>query len=140
KLKDRDVSLCPRCNAVFDAGATALFEKERMKKELAHKEEQVRQRHGPRRADVSRSNSNNPTAMQWMQEVHGNQGRDFREYNEYPNRRSFRGRGGRGRGRFNGRFGQNRGQGHFHPFGGRFNGPSSKDSSEIIDKGQKLQL
>ncbi|MED6166889.1 hypothetical protein PIB30_113750, partial [Stylosanthes scabra] len=40
KLKDRDVSLCPRCNAVFDADAAALFEKERMKKELAHKEEQ----------------------------------------------------------------------------------------------------
>ncbi|MED6193152.1 hypothetical protein PIB30_016454 [Stylosanthes scabra] len=42
KLKDRDVSLCPRCNAVFDAEAAALFEKERMKKELAHKEEQAR--------------------------------------------------------------------------------------------------
>ncbi|MED6142130.1 hypothetical protein PIB30_110512, partial [Stylosanthes scabra] len=29
------------CNAVFDADAAALFEKERMKKELAHKEEQI---------------------------------------------------------------------------------------------------
>ncbi|RYR53322.1 hypothetical protein Ahy_A06g028360 [Arachis hypogaea] len=34
KIKDRDVSLCPRCNAVFDAEAVAIFEKERMKKEL----------------------------------------------------------------------------------------------------------
>ncbi|RYR51547.1 hypothetical protein Ahy_A06g026558 [Arachis hypogaea] len=32
KIKDRDVSLCPRCNAVFDAEAAAIFEKERMKK------------------------------------------------------------------------------------------------------------
>ncbi|RYR34438.1 hypothetical protein Ahy_A10g049310 [Arachis hypogaea] len=42
KIKDRDVSLCPRCNAVFDAEAAAIFEKERMKKELAHREEQAR--------------------------------------------------------------------------------------------------
>ncbi|RYR05633.1 hypothetical protein Ahy_B06g085471 [Arachis hypogaea] len=42
KLKDRDMSLCPRCNVVFDAEATAIFEKERMKNELAHKEEQIR--------------------------------------------------------------------------------------------------
>ncbi|QHN85347.1 uncharacterized protein DS421_16g536620 [Arachis hypogaea] len=33
RLKDQDVSLCPRCNAVFDADAAAIFEKERMKKE-----------------------------------------------------------------------------------------------------------
>ncbi|RYR54431.1 hypothetical protein Ahy_A06g029709 [Arachis hypogaea] len=44
KIKDRDVSLCPRCNAVFDAKAAVIFEKERMKKELAHREEQARQR------------------------------------------------------------------------------------------------
>ncbi|RYR48216.1 hypothetical protein Ahy_A07g034224 [Arachis hypogaea] len=43
-LKDRDVSLCPRCNTVFDAEAAAIFEKERMKKELAHREEQARQK------------------------------------------------------------------------------------------------
>ncbi|RYQ83174.1 hypothetical protein Ahy_B10g101800 [Arachis hypogaea] len=42
--KDRDVSLCPRCNAIFDAEAATIFEKERMKKELAHREEQARQR------------------------------------------------------------------------------------------------
>ncbi|RYR38566.1 hypothetical protein Ahy_A09g043620 [Arachis hypogaea] len=44
KIKDRDVSLCPRCNAVFGAEATAIFEKERMKKELAHREEHACQR------------------------------------------------------------------------------------------------
>ncbi|RYR41446.1 hypothetical protein Ahy_A08g037842 [Arachis hypogaea] len=41
KIKDRDVSLCPRCNAIFDVEAAAIFEKERMKKELAHREEQT---------------------------------------------------------------------------------------------------
>ncbi|MED6172068.1 hypothetical protein PIB30_046633 [Stylosanthes scabra] len=115
--------------------------KERMKKELAHKEEQVRQRHGPRRAYASSSmtaqtNSNNPTAMSWMQ-VHGNQDKDFREYNEYQNRCNFRGRGGRGRGRFNGRFGQNRGRGHFRFHGILPRNPPSKDSSEILEKGVK---
>ncbi|RYR26450.1 hypothetical protein Ahy_B02g060683 [Arachis hypogaea] len=44
KIKDRDVSLCPRCNAVFDAEAAAIFEKERIKKELALREEQAHQR------------------------------------------------------------------------------------------------
>ncbi|RYR20699.1 hypothetical protein Ahy_B03g065920 [Arachis hypogaea] len=39
KIKDRDVSLRPRCNAVFDAEAATIFEKKRMKKELAHREE-----------------------------------------------------------------------------------------------------
>ncbi|RYR27858.1 hypothetical protein Ahy_B01g051922 [Arachis hypogaea] len=39
--EDRDVSLCPWCNVVFDAEAAAIFEKERMKKELAHREEQA---------------------------------------------------------------------------------------------------
>ncbi|RYR78415.1 hypothetical protein Ahy_A01g003211 [Arachis hypogaea] len=42
KIKDWDVSLCPWCNDVFDAEAAAIFEKERMKKELAHREEQAR--------------------------------------------------------------------------------------------------
>ncbi|RYR09716.1 hypothetical protein Ahy_B05g078104 [Arachis hypogaea] len=32
KIKDRNVSLCPRCNAIFYAEAAAIFEKERMKK------------------------------------------------------------------------------------------------------------
>ncbi|RYR25324.1 hypothetical protein Ahy_B02g059026 isoform A [Arachis hypogaea] len=45
KLKDRDVSLCPRCNAVFDAEPVATFKKERIKKKLAHREEQARQKH-----------------------------------------------------------------------------------------------
>ncbi|RYR04161.1 hypothetical protein Ahy_B06g083750 [Arachis hypogaea] len=44
RLKDRNVSLCPRSNVVFDAEAAVIFEKEKMK-ELAHKEEQIRQRH-----------------------------------------------------------------------------------------------
>ncbi|MED6137616.1 hypothetical protein PIB30_066654 [Stylosanthes scabra] len=66
KLKDRDVSLCPRCNAVFDADVAALFEKERMKKELAHKEEQVRQRHGVRRTESSTMMAVPPTQMQWV--------------------------------------------------------------------------
>ena len=39
KIKDQDVSLCPRCNALFDAETAAIFEKERMKNELAHWEE-----------------------------------------------------------------------------------------------------
>ncbi|RYR65446.1 hypothetical protein Ahy_A03g011378 [Arachis hypogaea] len=43
-IKDRDVSLCPRCNAIFDAEAAEIFEKERMKKELAQREEQACQR------------------------------------------------------------------------------------------------
>ncbi|MED6221396.1 hypothetical protein PIB30_054246 [Stylosanthes scabra] len=50
------------------------FEKEKMKKELAHKEEQVRQRYGPRRTEASSSmnaqvNSDFPIAMRWMREV-----------------------------------------------------------------------
>ncbi|RYR78540.1 hypothetical protein Ahy_A01g003365 [Arachis hypogaea] len=51
KIKDRDVSLCPRCNAIFDAEAAAIFEKERMKKKLAHREEQARQRQPIRRVE-----------------------------------------------------------------------------------------
>ncbi|RYQ95990.1 hypothetical protein Ahy_B08g091412 [Arachis hypogaea] len=45
KLKDQDVFLCRQCNAIFDAEAAAIFEKEKMKKELALKEEQARQKH-----------------------------------------------------------------------------------------------
>ncbi|RYR09268.1 hypothetical protein Ahy_B05g077458 [Arachis hypogaea] len=51
KIKDRDVSLCPQCNAVFDVEVMAIFEKERMKKELAHREEQARQRQPIRRVN-----------------------------------------------------------------------------------------
>ncbi|RYQ89004.1 hypothetical protein Ahy_B09g095876 [Arachis hypogaea] len=39
KLKDRDVSLCPRCNAVFYAEPALIIEKKRKKKKLAHREE-----------------------------------------------------------------------------------------------------
>ncbi|RYR15839.1 hypothetical protein Ahy_B04g072778 [Arachis hypogaea] len=53
KIKDRNVSLCPWCNAVFDAEAAAIFEKERMKKELAHREKQARQRQSIRRVEGS---------------------------------------------------------------------------------------
>ncbi|RYR53518.1 hypothetical protein Ahy_A06g028674 [Arachis hypogaea] len=51
KIKDRNISLCPRCNVVFDAETEAIFEKERMKKELAHKEEQACQRQPIRRIE-----------------------------------------------------------------------------------------
>ncbi|RYR59592.1 hypothetical protein Ahy_A05g025493 [Arachis hypogaea] len=43
-IKDRDVSLCPRCNTIFDVEAVAIFKKERMKKELAFREEKACQR------------------------------------------------------------------------------------------------
>ncbi|RYR49270.1 hypothetical protein Ahy_A07g035658 [Arachis hypogaea] len=56
KPKDRDSYLCPRCNAIFDAEAATIFEKERMKKELAHKEEQICQRHPSRRQEVEMCN------------------------------------------------------------------------------------
>ncbi|XP_015949653.1 uncharacterized protein LOC107474543 [Arachis duranensis] len=43
KIKDWNVSLCPRCNAIFnaifDAETAVIFEKEIMKKKLAHREE-----------------------------------------------------------------------------------------------------
>ncbi|RYQ80191.1 hypothetical protein Ahy_Scaffold1g106760 isoform C [Arachis hypogaea] len=55
KIKDRNVSLYPRCNAVFDAEAAAIFKKERMKKELAHRQEQARQRQLIRRIEGQRS-------------------------------------------------------------------------------------
>ncbi|RYR61872.1 hypothetical protein Ahy_A04g019110 [Arachis hypogaea] len=51
KIKDRDVSLCPRCNDVFDVEAAAIFKKERMKKELAHRKEQVCRRQPIRRIE-----------------------------------------------------------------------------------------
>ncbi|RYR27207.1 hypothetical protein Ahy_B02g061549 isoform A [Arachis hypogaea] len=55
KIKDRGVSLYLRCNAIFDAEAAAIFEKERMKKELAHREEQARQSQPIRRVECSGS-------------------------------------------------------------------------------------
>ncbi|RYR77836.1 hypothetical protein Ahy_A01g002491 [Arachis hypogaea] len=58
KIKDQDVSLCPRCNAIFNAEAAGIFEKERMKKDLAHREEQASQRQPIRR--VKGSSSKNP--------------------------------------------------------------------------------
>ncbi|MED6159222.1 hypothetical protein PIB30_040338 [Stylosanthes scabra] len=81
--------------------------------------------------NIRQTNSNNPTAMQWMQ-VHGNQDRDFKEYNEYQNRRSFRGHGGRGRGRFNGCFGQNRGRGRFHSHGVLSRNPPDAVASLVV--------
>ncbi|MED6164226.1 hypothetical protein PIB30_087653 [Stylosanthes scabra] len=113
-------------------------------KELAHKEEQVRQRHGPRRAEASSSmiaqaNPNVPIAMQWMNEVHRHRDREVREYNEYQNRRNFRGREWRGRGRFNGRFGQTYGRGRFRPHGRLPRNPPivNQDLSKVSDKGAK---
>ncbi|RYR58609.1 hypothetical protein Ahy_A05g024469 [Arachis hypogaea] len=63
-IKDRDVSLCPRCNAIFDAEAAAIFEKEMMKKELAHREEHAHQRQPVRRvkAESSRAPQQNAIA------------------------------------------------------------------------------
>ncbi|MED6162541.1 hypothetical protein PIB30_071436, partial [Stylosanthes scabra] len=49
KLMDRDVSMCPQCNSVFDAEAAEIFEKEKMRKELARREELVRQYTASRR-------------------------------------------------------------------------------------------
>ncbi|RYQ83712.1 hypothetical protein Ahy_B10g102508 [Arachis hypogaea] len=56
KLKDRDISLCPRCNAIFDAESATTFEKQRIRKELAHREEQARQKHPIRRMEGQSSN------------------------------------------------------------------------------------
>ncbi|RYQ97750.1 hypothetical protein Ahy_B08g093830 isoform C [Arachis hypogaea] len=78
KLKDRDVSLCPQCNAVFDAEAAAIFEKEGMKKELAHREEQARQKQPIRRVEgqsskapqqnaVARTSRSQAIGVQWIQ-------------------------------------------------------------------------
>ncbi|MED6147241.1 hypothetical protein PIB30_042267 [Stylosanthes scabra] len=114
KLKDRDISLCPRCNDVFDAEVAALFEKERMKMELAHKEEQVRQRHGSCRNESSNLMADPPIQMQWVGESSRTR---FPRYNEYPACRNFRGQGrgrGRGHGRFHGQFGQLRGRRRFY--------------------------
>ncbi|MED6199753.1 hypothetical protein PIB30_078854 [Stylosanthes scabra] len=77
KLKDRDVSLCP-----------SSFRKERMKKELAHKEEQVRQRQGARRTESSNVMAVPPIQMQW---VGGSSGARFPGYNDFPGHRNFRG-------------------------------------------------
>ncbi|MED6157378.1 hypothetical protein PIB30_022647 [Stylosanthes scabra] len=81
KFKDRDVSLCPRCNVVFDAEVAAIFERESMKK--------------------------NSLLINKSKFGKGMHLEEIREYNEYHARCNFR---GRGRGRFNGRFGQNQGR------------------------------
>ncbi|MED6122974.1 hypothetical protein PIB30_044948 [Stylosanthes scabra] len=49
KLKDRDVSMWPHCNAVFNVEAAEIFEKGNMKKELARREVHVRQNNVARR-------------------------------------------------------------------------------------------
>ncbi|RYR47090.1 hypothetical protein Ahy_A07g033024 [Arachis hypogaea] len=63
KLKDRDVSLYPRCNAVFDTEAATIFEKERMKKKLAHRKEQARQKHPNRRVEGQSSSDPQKSTM-----------------------------------------------------------------------------
>ncbi|MED6148955.1 hypothetical protein PIB30_057829, partial [Stylosanthes scabra] len=78
---------------VFPEVGEALFEKERMKKELAHKEKQVCQRQGTRRTESSNVMAVPPVQMQW---VGGSSGARFPGYNDFPSRRSF---GGRSRGR-----------------------------------------
>ncbi|RYQ98557.1 hypothetical protein Ahy_B07g086297 [Arachis hypogaea] len=69
KLKDQDVSLCPRCNAVFDAEAAATFDKYRMKKELAHREEQARQKHPIRRVEGQSSSEPHNGGIEVLLEV-----------------------------------------------------------------------
>ncbi|RYR30863.1 hypothetical protein Ahy_B01g055638 [Arachis hypogaea] len=100
KLKDHDVSLCPRCNTVFDVEVAAIFEKERMKKELAHREEQARQKQPIRRAEgppqhnmiapISRSQA---IGVQWIrncQEFH-NRDTQYRRNPQWGHRRPPRG-------------------------------------------------
>ncbi|MED6166820.1 hypothetical protein PIB30_113123, partial [Stylosanthes scabra] len=65
-----------------------------MKKELAHKEEQIRQRHGVRRTE-SVTMTVPPSQMSW---VGGPSAARFHAYDEFPSHRNFRG-GSRGRGR-----------------------------------------
>ncbi|RYQ99041.1 hypothetical protein Ahy_B07g086889 [Arachis hypogaea] len=87
KIKNRDVSLCPRCNTVFDAEAAAIFEKERMKKELAHREKQARQRHPircvegqssktPQQNMVAPLSRSQAIGVQWSQNCQEFQNRD----------------------------------------------------------------
>ncbi|MED6124680.1 hypothetical protein PIB30_061263 [Stylosanthes scabra] len=73
---------------VFPRVGEALFEKERMKKELAHKGEQVRQRQGARRTESSNVMVVPPIQMQW---VGGSSGVRFPGYNDFPGHRNFRG-------------------------------------------------
>ncbi|RYR07455.1 hypothetical protein Ahy_B05g074810 [Arachis hypogaea] len=73
KIEDWDISLCPRCNAVFDAEVAAIFEKERMKKELAHREEQVS--NGFRTVKSSRS------GMPFIDTIHNGDIEDLLETN-----------------------------------------------------------
>ncbi|MED6185962.1 hypothetical protein PIB30_062157 [Stylosanthes scabra] len=134
KLKDRDVSLCPRCNAVFDADAAALFEKERMKKELAHKEEQVHQRQGARRTESSNVMVVPPIQMQW---VGGSSGARFLGYNDFPGHRNFRG-GNRGRGRGRGFSHRHfRGRVRFHSRNAKSSSTAEASPSENKNKGAK---
>ncbi|MED6186511.1 hypothetical protein PIB30_067386 [Stylosanthes scabra] len=134
KLKDRDVSLCPRCNAVFDTDAAALFEKERMKKELAHKEEQVRQRQGARRIESSNVVVVPPIQMQW---VRGPSGARFPGYNDFPGHRNFRG-GNQGRGRGRGFSHRHfRGRARFHSQNAKSSSTADASPSENKDKGAK---
>ncbi|MED6115522.1 hypothetical protein PIB30_091479 [Stylosanthes scabra] len=77
KLKDRDVSMCPCCNAVFDVEAAEIFEKEKMKKELSHREE--------------------PLAALWMGEVNRHKNIELREREAYEAHRQARRETSRGR-------------------------------------------
>ncbi|QHN96050.1 uncharacterized protein DS421_18g615050 [Arachis hypogaea] len=100
KIKDRDVSLCPRCNAIFDAEAAVIFEKERKKKELAHREEQARQRQPIRRLKGSSSKTsqeNVSTPLSHSQAILGHRAPSQNQYSFYRGRaRGYpRERGGR---------------------------------------------
>ncbi|RYR05446.1 hypothetical protein Ahy_B06g085316 [Arachis hypogaea] len=77
KLKDRDVSLYPRCNAVFDVEVAEISEKERMKKGLDHKEEHAHQKQhirrmegqsseGPQKGTIALINRSQAISVQWI--------------------------------------------------------------------------
>ncbi|RYQ86436.1 hypothetical protein Ahy_B10g106106 [Arachis hypogaea] len=117
KIKDRNISLCPWCNAVFDAEVAAIFEKERMKKELAHREEQARQRQPIRRMEGSSSktpqeNVSTPLSrsqaigVQWIRNCQEFQRRDHLGGHRAPSRNQYSYYRGRARGYLRGRGGR----------------------------------
>ncbi|MED6163235.1 hypothetical protein PIB30_078039, partial [Stylosanthes scabra] len=114
KLKDRDFSMCPRCNDVFDAEDAEIFQKERMKKELARREEHVRQCNATRRATepVPYGRPHHNLAAMWMGEVHRHRDIELREREAYEAR--YQARRVSARGHFGGRHAGPRGN---HPRG-----------------------
>ncbi|MED6163993.1 hypothetical protein PIB30_085264, partial [Stylosanthes scabra] len=106
--------MCHRCNAVFDAKVAEIFEKEKMKKELACREEQVRQSTTSRRSSepVSFGPQRNLAAI-WLGEVDRHRAYELQEREAYeaPHRARREASRGRHRGARNGPRGNNT-QGH----------------------------